>query len=80
MVRRRTDVTGPGTWRLLLSAGVLTVKLAADLLVRALVRDRRKYRYVRNYLQDHTLHYVTGLGSLYEQGALKGQTLARPEC
>ena len=57
--------------RLLLDAGVTALVLIRDVLVRAPLRDRRKYPHVLTYIHGHTLEYVRRLGSLYEQAAFK---------
>ena len=57
--------------RVLLDAGVTALVLIRDVLVRAPLRDRRKYPHVLTYIHDHTLEYVRRLGSLYEQAAFK---------
>jgi glycosyltransferase involved in cell wall biosynthesis len=68
-VRLREPTVRRATSRLLLDAGITTLSLAADVLVRMLIRDRRRYRYARNYVDDHSLDYVRRLGSLYEQAS-----------
>ena len=62
---------GRAKGRLLLDAGVTALVLIRDVLVRAPLRDRRKYPHVLTYIHGHTLEYVRRLGSLYEQAAFK---------
>jgi hypothetical protein len=50
---------------------VTAIVLIRDVLVRAPLRDRRKYPHVLTYIHGHTLEYVRRLGSLYEQAAFK---------
>jgi glucosyl-dolichyl phosphate glucuronosyltransferase len=68
-VRLREPTARRATSRLLLDAGITTLFLAADVFVRMVLRDRRKYKYARNYVDDHSLDYVRRLGSLYEQAS-----------
>ena len=62
---------GRAKGRVLLDAGVTALVLIRDVLVRAPLRDRRKYPHVLTYIHGHTLEYVRRLGSLYEQAAFK---------
>jgi hypothetical protein len=62
---------GRAKGRLLLDACVTALVLIRDVLVRAPLRDRRKYPHVLTYIHGHTLEYVRRLGSLYEQAAFK---------
>jgi hypothetical protein len=68
---RGRHLGGRTTGRLLLDAGVTALVLIRDVLVRAPLRDRRKYPHVLTYIHGHTLEYVRRLGSLYEQAAFK---------
>lgn len=68
-VRSRHGLVPVARLRLLFDAIVAAVSLAADVMVRMPFRDRSRYRYPRNYVQDHSLHYVKRLGSLYEQAS-----------
>jgi len=65
-VRRRAATDKGTTGHLVVDAGITMLSLAADVVARMWLRDRRRYRYARNYVQDHSLDYVKRLGSLYE--------------
>ena len=62
----------PDGWAPLVGQAALTLlRLAADVPVRLLLRDRAKYPYPMTYIVEHTLHYVHRLGFLYEQGHVR---------
>ena len=50
---------------LILNSSKLIVMIAYDLSLAALLRDRKKYRYLKNYFYEHTSHYLKSLGRLY---------------
>jgi hypothetical protein len=66
LVRRRQPP--PYGWGTILGQGGLTLlRLAVDVPLRVLLRDREKYPHRMMYLFEHTLGYVRRLGFLYEQ-------------
>jgi len=53
------------TSSLVLNSIKLILLIAYDLSLGALLRDRKKYNYMKNYFYEHTAHYLKSLGRLY---------------
>lgn len=52
---------------LLIKATKIILLIALDLTIGIIKRNRKKYRYVQNYIYEHTSSYLKSLGRLYAQ-------------